>query len=131
MGGRKFPSTPSNLLRWSASLSCADNADASRQAFPDSAGRADVSAWYGVIGGLPHDYDLAPVHITGVVHDTGDMRYRVDYVRRLMQSTITLIAVSEAVRRYLLDDAGIALERVRTVRNGIDVRRPHPIRCEP
>ncbi|MGH3692537.1 MAG: glycosyltransferase family 4 protein [Pseudonocardiaceae bacterium] len=69
--------------------------------------------------------DLAPVHITGVVHDIGDMWYRMDYVRRrLAQGTtmITLIAVSDAVRQYLIDDAGIAPERVRTVCNGIDVR---------
>lgn len=67
--------------------------------------------------------DLAPVHLTGVVHDTTDMRQRLDYVRRrLAQSTatLTLIAVSQAVRRYLVDDAGIAPEHVHTVCNGID-----------
>jgi glycosyltransferase involved in cell wall biosynthesis len=37
-------------------------------------------------------------------------------------ATITLIAVSQAVRRYLLDDAGIASVNVRTVCNGIDAR---------
>jgi hypothetical protein len=69
--------------------------------------------------------ELAPVHVTGVVHDTADMRYRVGYVRRQLArgtATITLIAVSQAVRRYLLDDAGIASANVRTVCNGIDAR---------
>ncbi len=69
--------------------------------------------------------DLAPVHVTGVVHDTADMRRRLDYVRRRLghaTATITLIAVSEAVRWYLLDEAGIASEYVRTVCNGIDIR---------
>ncbi|MGH3896886.1 MAG: glycosyltransferase family 4 protein [Pseudonocardiaceae bacterium] len=69
--------------------------------------------------------DLAPVHITGVVHDTADMRRRLDYVRRRLvrgTASIRLIAVSEAVRRHLLDEAGIAPEYVRTVRNGIDGR---------
>jgi len=67
--------------------------------------------------------DLEPVHVTGVVHDTADMRRRLDYVRRRLSqgpATIVLIAVSEAVRRYLLDDVGIASENVRTIRNGID-----------
>jgi glycosyltransferase involved in cell wall biosynthesis len=52
------------------------------------------------------------------------MRCRVDYVRQQLAqgtATITLIAVSDAVRRYLLDEAGIAPEHVRTVCNGIDV----------
>ncbi|MGH3774992.1 MAG: glycosyltransferase family 4 protein [Pseudonocardiaceae bacterium] len=69
--------------------------------------------------------DLAPVHVTGVVHDTADMRRRLDYVRRRLAqgtATITLIAVSEAVRGHLIDEAGIASEHVRTVRNGIDGR---------
>lgn len=67
--------------------------------------------------------DLGPVHVTGVVHDTAEMRRRLAYVRRrllLGTATITLIAVSESVRRYLLGEAGIASEYVRTVRNGID-----------
>ncbi|MGH3886617.1 MAG: glycosyltransferase family 4 protein [Pseudonocardiaceae bacterium] len=67
--------------------------------------------------------DFAPVHVIGVVHDTVDMPRRLDYVRRRLAqgtATITLIAVSQAVRRYLLDEAGIASENVRTVCNGID-----------
>jgi hypothetical protein len=64
--------------------------------------------------------DLQPVHVTGVVHDTTDMRQRFDYVRRRLAegtATITLIAVSEAVRRHLLDEAGVTSENVH---NGID-----------
>ncbi|MGH3856556.1 MAG: glycosyltransferase family 4 protein [Pseudonocardiaceae bacterium] len=76
--------------------------------------------------GLLDDFD--PVHVTGVVHDTADMHRRMDYVRRRLAqaaATITLVAVSQAVCRYLVDDAGIAPENVRTVRtvrNGIDGR---------
>lgn len=69
--------------------------------------------------------DFAPVHVTGVVHDTADMPRRVDYVRRRLAqaaATISLVAVSDAVCRYLVDDAGIGPEHVRTVRNGIDGR---------
>ncbi len=66
--------------------------------------------------------NLESVYVTGVVHDTADMSQRMDYLRRrlIQGTTITLIAVSEAVRRYLVDDAGIAPENVRTVCNGID-----------
>jgi glycosyltransferase involved in cell wall biosynthesis len=68
--------------------------------------------------------DLGPVHVTGVVHDTADMMRRFDYVRRRLANsepaTITLIAVSEAVCRHLVEDAGIPRHSVRTVRNGID-----------
>jgi len=68
--------------------------------------------------------DLESVHVTGVVHDTADMSQRLDYVRRRLSkgmATIALIAVSESVRRYLLDEIGIASRNVRTVHNGIDV----------
>lgn len=68
--------------------------------------------------------DFGPVHITGVVHDTTDMAHRFDYVRRRLADpgpvTITLVAVSEAVRRHLVVDAGMPPRSVRTVRNGID-----------
>lgn len=76
------------------------------------------AAEFGLLG------DLAPVHVTGVVHDTTDMPRRFGYIRRQLadagSARITLVAVSEAVRRQLVD-VGIPPERVRTVRNGIDV----------
>ncbi|WP_291418791.1 glycosyltransferase family 4 protein [Actinophytocola sp.] len=68
--------------------------------------------------------DFGPVHVTGVVHDTTDMARRFTYVRRRLADprrvTITLIAVSDAVRRHLVQHAGMPPDRVRTVRNGID-----------
>jgi glycosyltransferase involved in cell wall biosynthesis len=64
------------------------------------------------------------VHVTGVIHDTTDMARRFDYVRRRLAApgrvTIGLIAVSDAVRRHLVDHAGVPPDRVRTVRNGFD-----------
>lgn len=68
--------------------------------------------------------DFAAVQLTGVVHDTTDMQRRFDYVRQRLaegRATVKLIAVSQAVHRYLLDEVGIAPEWVHTVCNGIDV----------
>lgn len=67
--------------------------------------------------------DFAPIKVIGVLHDTVDMPRRLDYVRQRLAeglTAITLIAVSQAVRRYLLDHAGIMPEHVSTVSNGID-----------
>lgn len=70
--------------------------------------------------------EFEPVHLTGVVHDTADMPRRLDYVRRRVADpgpvTITLIAVSDAVRRHLVEHAGMPPDRVRTVCNGFDDR---------
>lgn len=64
------------------------------------------------------------VHVTGVIHDTSDMERRFDYVRRQLAQpgrvTLGLIAVSDAVRRQLVDHAGVPPDQVRTVRNGFD-----------
>lgn len=68
--------------------------------------------------------DFGPVHLTGVVHDTTDMVGRFAYVRRRLAEpgriTITLVAVSDAVRRHLVDQSGMPADWVRTVRNGLD-----------
>ncbi|MGI8307025.1 glycosyltransferase family 4 protein [Saccharopolyspora hattusasensis] len=63
------------------------------------------------------------MHMTAVVHDTADMERRFAYIRDRMEQTritVNLIAVSDAVRRYLVEQIGIPPHRIRTVRNGID-----------
>jgi glycosyltransferase involved in cell wall biosynthesis len=67
---------------------------------------------------------LGGPRVTGVIHDAADVARRFGYLARRIEHTrarVTLIAVSDSVRRALVDH-GVAPDVVRTVRNGLDVR---------
>jgi glycosyltransferase involved in cell wall biosynthesis len=73
--------------------------------------------------GLLDDYLPGGLNITGVLHDTAGTRRRFGYLAERAEHTatrLTLIAVSESVRRDLVD-AGVPGELVTTVVNGLDV----------